>query len=121
MTTHETLTYRQAAHHLLQQAQDELAAGDLRQASEKAWLVTAQIIKAHAQHRGWPHHAHWHLNQAIDNLIQETNDQTLRALFNTAQALHTNAYEMWLSQQAVQHNLQLIQQLMPQLDALLPS
>ena len=120
MTTPQTLTYRQAARHLLQQAQDELAAGDLRQASEKAWLATAQIIKAHAQHRGWPHHAHWHLNQALSNLVRETNDNTIRDLFNAAQSLHTNAYEMWLPTDAIQDNLQRVQQLIPILDSLLP-
>ena len=46
-----TVTYRTAAHHLLQQAQTEFQRGDLRQASEKAWGAVAQITKAYKESR----------------------------------------------------------------------
>ena len=39
------ITYREASRQLLAQARAELDAGDLRQASEKAWGAAAQIVK----------------------------------------------------------------------------
>ena len=120
MTTPETLTYREAAHLLLAQAQEELEAGDLRQASEKGWGAAAQIMKAYAEHRGWPHRAHWMLNQAVENVVEETGDQSFLDLFNGAQGLHTNFYEMWLPPLTVRWNLNRVEQFIPRLDSLLP-
>ena len=39
-------TYQVASGQLLRQARKELAGGDVRQASEKAWGAAAQIVKA---------------------------------------------------------------------------
>ena len=39
-------TYQVASGQLLRQACEELAGGDVRQASEKAWGAAAQIVKA---------------------------------------------------------------------------
>ena len=47
-----TQTYQQASQRFLAQAKQELAAGDLPQASEKGWGATAQILKAVAEQRG---------------------------------------------------------------------
>ena len=52
MTTQQ---YQQASEHFLAQARQELADGDLPQASEKGWGATAQILKAIAERRGWEH------------------------------------------------------------------
>ncbi|MXX64822.1 MAG: hypothetical protein F4Z36_07115, partial [Acidimicrobiia bacterium] len=52
MTT--TLTnYQQAARTLLDQAFEDLAAGDLPQASKKGWEAADHMLKAVAQQRGW--------------------------------------------------------------------
>ena len=45
MTT-RAITYREASRQLIAQARAELEAGDLRQASEKAWGAAAQMAKA---------------------------------------------------------------------------
>ena len=47
-----TQTYQQASQRFLAQAKQELANGDLPQASEKGWGATAQILKAIAEQRG---------------------------------------------------------------------
>ena len=47
-----TQAYQQASQRFLAQAKQELAAGDLPQASEKGWGATAQILKAVAEQRG---------------------------------------------------------------------
>ncbi len=90
-----TQTYQEASWTLLAQAEKELAQGDIRQASEKGWGAAAQIVKAVAQPRGWPHQRHAALFPVIASLAEETGDDQLRNLFQVANSLHTNFYENW--------------------------
>ena len=53
-----TQTYQLAGRRLLEQARNELAEGDTRQASEKGWGAAAQLVKAIAEQRGWEHKTH---------------------------------------------------------------
>ena len=88
------VTYREASHSLLGQAHAELDAGDLRQASEKAWGAAAQIVKAAAQLRGWEHdHSHRGLFLTINQLTDEVGDPEIHDLFIFANGLHMNFYE----------------------------
>ena len=87
--------YRTAAKDLLEQANREFAAGDVRQASEKGWGAAAQMIKAVATQRGWPHNSHILLRQAVDRLVRETGDTQIFNLFGVASSLHVNFYENW--------------------------
>ena len=87
------VTYREASRRLLGQAHAELDAGDLRQASEKAWGAAAQIVKAAAQFRTWDHDSHRGLFQAVGRLTEETVDPKIHDLFIFANGLHTNFYE----------------------------
>ncbi len=70
-----------------------MTAGDLRQASEKAWGAAAQIVKAAAQFRTWDHDSHRGLFQAVRRLTEETVDPEIHDLFIFANGLHTNFYE----------------------------
>ena len=90
-----TQTYHEASMTLLAQAEAELAQGDVRQASEKGWGAAAQIVKAVAQQRDWPHRNHAALYQAVNRLAIETGDEDLSNLFQVANALHQNFYENW--------------------------
>ena len=85
--------YQQASEHFLAQARQELADGDLAQASEKGWGATGQILKAVAEQRGWEHSRHRHHLVTISRLRSETGDGDIRRLFNTASTLHENFYE----------------------------
>ena len=87
------VTYREASRRLLGQALAELDAGDLRQASEKAWGAAAQIVKAAAQLRTWEHSSHRGLFQAVRRLTEETVDPEIHDLFAYPNYLHTNFYE----------------------------
>ena len=87
------VTYREASHRLLGQAHAELDAGDLRQASEKAWGAAAQIVKAAAQLRGWEHDSHRGLFLTINQLTDEVGDPEIHDLFAYPNYLHTNFYE----------------------------
>ena len=88
-----TQTYQDAAHHLLQQAETELAAGDTRQASEKAWGAATQIVKFACEQRGWRHRNYRALSRAVSLLQEETGDVDLHLLFRSAYTMHVNFYE----------------------------
>ena len=90
MTTQQ---YQQASAHFLAQARQELAAGDLPQASEKGWGAAAQMLKAIAARRGWEHSRHRHFLRIASRLRSETGDGDIRRLFGTASLLHENFYE----------------------------
>ncbi len=85
--------YRQRSKAFLEKAGEELAAGDLEQASEKAWGAAALIVKAVADRRGIPHTSHNGLWDVVGDLVVETGDDELHALFGYANSLHQNFYE----------------------------
>ena len=70
-----TQKYQQATERFLAQARQELAVGDLPQASEKGWGATAQILKAVAEQRGWEHDRHRHYLRITSRLRSETGDR----------------------------------------------
>ncbi len=100
-----TQTYHEASMVLLQQAEVELAAGDIRQASEKGWGAAAQIAKAAAEQRSWPHRTHADLFRAVDGLTTESGDGNLSNLFQVANSLHQNCYENWDTKHNVERAL----------------
>ena len=114
-----TQTYHEASMMLLAQADDELAAGDVRQASEKGWGAAAQIVKAVAEQRGWPHQSHASLYRAIDRLVVETDDESISNLFHIASALHQNYYENWDSPENVARALKAMHLFLQKLSPLL--
>ena len=114
-----TQTYQQASQRFLAQAKQELAAGDLQQASEKGWGATAQVLKAIAEQRGWEHNRHRHYHRIISRLRAETGDGDIRRLFNTASALHENFYENDMETDDVADGLDDVEALMDKLIPLL--
>ena len=111
-----TQTYQQASQRFLAQAKQELAAGDLQQASEKGWGATAQILKAVAEQRGWEHSRHRHHLVTVSRLRAETGDGDIRRLFNTASALHENFYENTMSAEDIAESLDDVQALLDRLE-----
>ena len=72
MTTTDTIAYhRERSWHFLNLVEDELARGELEEASNKVWGAAAHAIKAVAESRRWPHHAHDLLEQTVERLIDE--------------------------------------------------
>ena len=114
-----TQQYQQASAHFLAQARQELADGDLPQASEKGWGATAQILKAVAEQRGWEHSRHRHHLVTVSRLRAETGDGDIRRLFNTASALHENFYENTMPAFEVAEGLDDVEALMDKLIPLL--
>ena len=110
--------YKNGSRHLLAQATQELAQGDVRQASEKGWGATAQMVKAVAARKRWPHRTHGALYRVVDRLAQETGDNDIRRLFQIASNLHTNFYEDWDTANGVASGLQDVQDLLNKLEPL---
>ena len=90
-------------------AQAYLAENDLLQASEKGWGAAAQMVKAAAEMRGWPHKNHGHLFTTINRLVDETGDRDLAVLFHSAHSLHINFYEGWMPRRSVEVALSQVQ------------
>ena len=110
-----TQRYKQASEHFLAQARQELAEGDLPQASEKGWGATAQMFKAIAEQRGWEHNRHRHYLRIASRLRAETGDGDIRRLFGSASLLHENFYENELLAEDVADGLDDIAALMDKL------
>lgn len=96
-----TDSYRRSAFELLQKARDELGSGDVRQASEKGWGATAQMLKAIAQKDGIPHHSHAALARIASDVHRQTGEENIATWFAIAQNLHVNFYEDNLSPEFV--------------------
>ncbi len=115
MTTAER--YQTVSATLFDQAQIELDAGDLIQASEKFWGAAAQALKAIAQQRGWEHDSHAHFYRIVRNIVDETGDKDIATLFNAANALHVNFYEHWMKKDEIMPLADQVRQLVERLDA----
>ena len=115
-----TQKYRESSHHLLAQARSELAAGDVRQASEKGWGAAALMLKAVAEERGWEHERHRHHFRTVSHLQAELGDGAITDDFARANLLHENFYEDELASAEVAEGLDRVQGLLDKLEPLLP-
>ena len=94
------------------QADAELAAGDLLQASEKGWGAAAHAMKAVAQERGWRHDNHARLFGIANRLVAETGESIISELFGIASDAHKNFYEGDMSSETVSDSLEDIRTLL---------
>lgn len=97
--------YAAISQRLLRQAQEELDAEDLIQASEKAWGAAALAIKAVAEKWGWYHQGHYRLNAVVDFIAFEYGRQDLANLYLSPTLTHINYYEHRLEADIVQRAL----------------
>ena len=112
------MNHWETSQRLIRQADAELAAGDLLQASEKGWGAAAHAMKAIAIERGWRHDTHARLFGIADRLVAETSDYGFRALFRTASDAHKNFYEGSMTEEDVAASLADIQTLLEMLSNL---
>ena len=110
-----TLPYIEQSQVFMRQAQEELQKGDLRQASEKGWGAAAQMIKAVAESRRWPHSEHRLLLGTVGRLVEETRDKELMMLFDSASELHRAFYEGHIGILGVDMRLRLVETLLERL------
>ena len=108
--------YQATSQAMMAQSRDELARGDLQQASEKGWGAAAQMMKTIAESRGWEHGRHRHLHQIASRLRAEVGDRDIYLLFNTAGALHENFYENQMTVQDIAEALEDVEELLKKLE-----
>ena len=112
-------THREQSRIFLAQAYEELAKGDLPQASEKGWGAAAQMLKATAQQRGWRNSTHRDLSGVVWALRRETGDPELSVQFSAASSLHVNFYEIAHPSDYIEDLLQQVERLVDRLEGLL--
>ena len=112
--------YRAASRGLLGQGREELARGDVRQASEKGWGAAAQMAKAVGEARGWAHGGHAQLFHIVERLVNETGDADISNLFQVASGLHHNFYENRDTAQNVARALDEVERFLDKLEPMLP-
>ena len=111
--------YRSISHELLAQAREELAQGDLRQASEKGWGAAAHMVKAVAAHQGRFHSSHQSLRQNVKFMAAGSRDTAIEFLFDFAEQLHRTFYETPLPAHHLAARLDQVETLTAKLEKLL--
>ena len=110
---HERISRR-----FIRQAHEELAKGDLIQASDKTWGAVAHALKAIAQSRGWRHKGHDHL-KAIGHIIgKEFNHADILLAFSNAEELHRNFYENQEDENKIANVISVVESVLPDLYSL---
>ena len=97
MSSLRTEHYSDLSADYLRKARLHFDEGDLTQASEKGWGAASTAIKACAEERGWDHHRHWHHRVNLRRLVEEVGDEEIYGLFPSAESLHANFYENFMS------------------------
>ena len=107
MTQAEIENHIETAERFLRHAEEEFEAGDLPQASEKAWGAVAHYLKSVAKFRGWRNRSHSDLNDIATDLSYETDDpRRIRLLYGSVSSLHQNFYEDWLPEISVAEGIE---------------
>lgn len=93
MTPQDRIAYYwRQSRHFLNLVDDELARGELEEASNKLWGSAAHAIKAVAESRGWAHNSHALLQAAIMRSIAEGAPPHLAGLYDLASRFHRGFY-----------------------------
>ena len=117
MTQAEIENHVETAERFLRHAEEEFEAGDMLQASEKAWGAVAHYLKSVAKFRGWRNRSHSDLSDIVLDLAQETGDpDRIGTLYRSVGALHTNFYEDWFSDQMVAGGIEDARELIDRLE-----
>ena len=111
------IDHTETSRRLIQQAHDELAQGDLLQASEKGWGAAAHAMKGIARSRGWKHDTHAALLVVARRIADEADQPAVRTLFQVASVTHKNFYEGWLDVEDLARNLSEIRTLLDMLES----
>lgn len=111
--------YWKMAEEYLKQADDEIAEGDFKQASEKIWGAAALAVKASAYDReGERPRSHGELWSYVDMLVGETGDEELGDLWKIAMSMHVNFYEDWAPKGEVERSLKRVKTLLDKMKKL---
>ena len=110
--------HRDTARKFLQDADREFDAGENLQASEKMWGAASHAIMAVAQDRGWSFGRHRVLLEAARRLVDEQDDDALRAGIAAAQLFHSNFYHDHMEEEELEPNAEIIRRYVEKMLAL---
>lgn len=82
----------------------EFAAGDILQGSEKLWGAAAHAVMALAQRRGWRFGDHRALQAAANRLADELQEPILSSDFSVAQKFHANFYHDFMQDYEIERD-----------------
>ena len=99
------------------EADAALIAGNGRRASEMGWEAAAGAVKTVAERRGWRRGTDADLFGVVDNVVRLSGDEEIGDLFASADGLHQNIYEGWLSDEYIAYNIECVKRLLAKLDA----
>ena len=119
MTTPDN-KYGAMSQEYMARAEDYLAQGDLKQASEKSWGAAACALKAIAEQRGWNHQSHSLLFDISGQVAEELGRPDLRDLFAVAKSMHQNFYENWEPAEEVEYAVGRVKVYLAELEAVSP-
>ena len=121
-TAADTIAYhRERSWHFLALVDDELARGELEEASNKVWGAAAHAIKAVAESREWEHHAHALLETAVLRLVREAGAPPhLFGQYLIATTYHQRFYGWPPDADAIRYGKQIIAEFIQTLEALPP-
>ena len=109
-------TYANTSRELIAQARIELDAGDLLQASEKAWGAAAAAIKAVAEMRGWQHYAHTLISAAVWRISREHHRPQIMGMMVCAYDMQRNSYEDHYGEEEVAEGIEQVSELLKVLE-----
>ena len=109
---HDTVVeeHARAARAFLDAADQEFAAGDVLQGSEKLWGAASHAIIAVAQERGWQYGSHRAMKDAARRLAEEYDDTTIRYGFAVAEKLHMNFYNQIMGDYQIEQDRPLVRE-----------
>ena len=110
-------TYAGQSREFIALAHQELAQGDLLQASEKAWGAAAAAIKSVAELRGWQHNAHTLIRAAAWRISREYRRPQIMGMISRVNDLHQNYYEYYLAEEEVAEGIAQVVELLSILEA----
>ncbi len=102
--------HARAAKAFLEAADQEFAAGDVLQGSEKLWEAASHAIMAVAQERGWQFGSHRAMKDAARRLAEEYGDPTIRYGFAVAEKFHMNFYHQVMGDYQIEQDRPLVRE-----------
>ena len=107
----------QISKRLIQQAREELEAGDRLQATEKAWGALAQMMKAHGQQRGWLNlGGHRTVGHIARQLHAEYQEMDIANAYIAADNGHRNFYDNEMSPPEIAEIIVTVAEVLPDLE-----
>ena len=84
--------HSQTALEFLTVSDEEFAAGDHLQASEKLWGAATHAVMAVADQRGWECRSHRAMKNVVRQVAEQYDDELVQGSFAAAEKFHKNFY-----------------------------